>query len=119
VVFIAKRLATLVACVALVCGLDPAGLHGDLAASRGRDALTFDRTAPAPAELAARRVSPRLLASARQFHGHGFHPAVAAARAAGADAARSSDVARRPTCVAPLLVVCAHADRGPPHNVLS
>jgi hypothetical protein len=114
-----RRLASFLACVALVCAIDPAGVGGGVYAHGGPDALTFHRPGSIPADLAAGRLSPRLLASARQLQSYEFHPAVGAAASARPGAGRWTRLARPSTCVAPVPAIDAHVDRGPPHTLLS
>jgi len=119
VVFLAKRRASFVVCVALLCGVDPAGLRGDLSTRRGSDALTCNRTGSVPAELAPGRDSPRLFASGRQFPSHELQPAVTAAHSGSAVGDRWTRLARPSTWVDTFLATYTRAERGPPQHVLS
>jgi hypothetical protein len=118
-VLFANRFASFVVCVALVGGAGPAAGRGDLRASRGPEALKAERTASLPAELRTGRLSPGLLASARQLQSHEFHPAVAAAFRNRAVNRRWTHIARPSAGAATSMAVQAHAGRGPPHHVLS
>jgi Fe-S cluster assembly scaffold protein SufB len=118
-VLFANRFASLVVCVALVCGASPAAVRGDLRASGGPEALTCERTASVPAELRSGRLSPGLLASAPQLRSHEIHPAVAAAFRGRAADRRWTHIARPSANAATCIAVHAHAERGPPHYVLS
>jgi len=115
----ANRFASLVVCVAIVSGASPAAVRGDLRAGVGPEALTSERTASVPAELTTGRLSPGLLASARQVQSHEFHPAVAAAVRSRAVNRHWTRIVRPSACAAASIAVHAHAGRGPPPHVLS